>query len=134
MSRDGTISARTAPPPGPLVHLSQISGPVRSFFSNFYLFSGCFVACRGAVGGSGVGWEASGWRFGLSRRAKADSRGYCRCCGCLVGRCPCGEAVGEDVSAGRLEVLGPGRLAAGFLGLGSFDPEGLFEVVSDGQG
>ena len=28
---------------------------------------------------------------------------------CLVGRCPCGEAVGEDVAAGRLATFGPGR-------------------------
>ena len=84
-----------------------------------------------------MGWEASGWRFGLSGRGKADNGGYCRCCGvravCLVGRCPCGEAVGEDVSAGRLVAFGPGR-SGGLLGLGSFDPEGLFEVVGDGQG
>ncbi len=47
-------------------------------------------------------WEASGWRFGLSGRGKADSGGYCRRrvrAVCLVVRCPCGEAVGEDVSA-----------------------------------
>ena len=47
-------------PPGSLVHLSKTSGPVRHSFSNLCLFAGCFVACRGAVGGSGVGWEGLG--------------------------------------------------------------------------
>ena len=51
---------------------------------------------------------------------------------CLVGRRPWGEAVGEDVPAGRLVALGPGR-RGGFFGLGTFDREGLFEVVGDGQ-
>ena len=50
---------------------------------------------------------------------------------CLVGRCPGSEAVGEDVPAGRLVTLGPDR-RGGFLGLGTFDREGLFEVVGDG--
>ena len=74
-------------------------------------------------------------RFRFSGRGKADSRGYCRCCGfcrvCLVGRCPGGEAVGEDIAAGRLEVLGPGQRNR-FVGLGSFDPDGFFDVVGDG--
>ena len=52
---------------------------------------------------------------------------------CLVGRRPRGETVGEDVPAGRMVTLGPGR-RGGFFGLGTFDREGLFEVVSDGQG
>ena len=40
-------------PPRPLVHLSQISGPVRSFFFLFCLFSGISCACRRAVVGFG---------------------------------------------------------------------------------
>ena len=38
-------------PLGPLAHLFQISGPVRSFFSNLCLFSGISCACLGAVVG-----------------------------------------------------------------------------------
>ena len=119
----------------PLVHLSQISGPVRSFFPVFARSWGFPVAYRAAVGSSGCAGRLGCAGLGCLGRAKADSGGYCRCCGvravCLVGRRPCGEAVGEDVSAGRMVTLGPGR-SGGFLGLGSFDPEGLFEVVSDG--
>ena len=109
-------------------------GRFSSFFACFRAFLvpvGVLWWFLGALGGLGG-------RFGLSGRGKADSswgllsvlrvRAVC-----LVGRCPWGEAVGEDVSAGRLEVLGPGR-SGGFLGLGSFDREGLFEVVGDGQG
>ena len=36
--RSGVVDHR---PPRPLVHLFEISGPVRSFFSFFCLFSGC---------------------------------------------------------------------------------------------
>ena len=50
----------------------------------------------------------------------------------LSGRCPGCEGVGEDVPAGRLDGFGPGRTTAGFFGWGSFDAEGLFEVVGDG--
>ena len=99
-------------------------------FGGFLLPVGVLWGVMGGLGGFGV----AGWRFGLSGRANADSKGYCRCCGaavCLVGRCPCGEAVGEDFSAGRLVTFGPGR-SGGFFGLGSFDPDGFFEVVGDG--
>ena len=44
--RSGVVAHR---PLGPLVHLSQISGPVRSFFFLFCLFSGISCACRRAV-------------------------------------------------------------------------------------
>ena len=74
--------------------------------------------------------------LGLFGRAKADSkRVYCRHWGAaevLAGRCPGGKAVGADVAAGRLVTLGPGR-SGGCVGLGSFDLEGLFDVVSNGQ-
>ena len=87
------------------------------------------------MGGSGWAGRLRGAGLGLSGRAKADSSwGLLSAPGravWLVGRCPRGEAVGEDVSAGRLEVLGLGR-RGGFLGLGTFDREGLFEVVSGG--
>ena len=121
-------------PPRPLVHLSQISGPVRSFFPVLARSWGFSVAYRAAVGGSGCVGRLRGAGFGLFGRAKADSKGYCRRRVrqvCLVGRRPCGEAVGEDVPAGRLVTFGPGR-RGGFFGLGTFDREGLFEVVGDG--
>ena len=97
----------------------------------------CGVFCRlsACCDGFCVRWEVWGCRFGLSGRAKADSKGLLSVLRvravCLAGRRPWGEAVGEDVSAGRLVTLGPGR-RGGFFGLGSFDREGLFEVVSDG--
>ena len=100
LSRRSGVVADT--PLRPLVHLFEISGPVRSFFSFFCLFSGLSCACRRRVRGV-----------------------------CLVGRCPWGEAVGADVPASRLVTLGPGR-RGGLFGLGSFDPDGFFDVVSDG--
>ena len=121
-------------PLGPLVHLSQLSGPVRSFFSLFCLFSGISVPCRGAVVGFGCVGRFSGADFGFSGALKPTVRVYCRRrvrAVCLVGRCPWCEAVGEDVPASRLVTLGPGR-RGGLLGLGSFDPDGFFDVVSDG--
>ncbi len=84
--RSGVVAHR---PPRSLVHLSQISGPVRYFFL-FLPVLGHFV--------------------------------------CLVGWRPCGETVSENVAPGRLEVLGTGR-RGGFFGLGSFDPDGLLDVV-----
>ena len=121
-------------PPRPLVHLSQISGPVRSFFFLFCLFSRISCACQRAVVGFGCvgrfGWPV--WVF--PGALKPTVRVYCRRrvrAVWLVGRCPGCEAVGEDVSAGRLVTLGPGR-RGGFFGLGSFDPDGFFEVVGDG--
>ena len=57
-------------PPRPLVHLFKISGPVRPFFSNLCLFSGCFVACRGAVGGSGWAGRFEGAGLGFPGAAK----------------------------------------------------------------
>ena len=65
--RSGVVDHR---PPRPLVHLFQISGPVRSFFSNLCLFSGCFVACRGAVGGSGCAGRFEGAGLGFPGAAK----------------------------------------------------------------
>ena len=65
--RSGVVAHR---PLGPLVHLFQISGPVRSFFSNLCLFSGCFVACRGAVGGSGCAGRFEGAGLGFPGAAK----------------------------------------------------------------
>ena len=59
--RSGVVANR---PLRPLVHLSQISGPVRSFFFLSCLFSGISCACRRAVvgfgcverfGGAGIG-------------------------------------------------------------------------------
>ena len=52
---------------------------------------------------------------------------------CLAGWCSGGETVAGDVGAGRFEVFGSCR-TGGFFGFGSFGSEGLFEVVSDGQG
>ena len=69
-------------PRRPLVHLFEISGSVRSFFSNLCLFSGCFVACRGAMGGSWVRWEVWGCRYWFSGRANADSKGFTVGAGC----------------------------------------------------
>ncbi len=124
--RSGVVAHR---PPGPLVHLSKISGPVRPFFSFSCLFSGVSSACWRAVRISGcvgrVGWLV--WVF--SGALKPTVRVYCRrlrCGGGLVGRCPWGEAVGADVAAGRLMTLGSGR-SGGFVGSGSFDPDGLNE-------
>ena len=129
--RSGVVAHR---PPGPLVHLSQISGPVRSFFFLFCLFSGISCACRRAVVGFGCVGRFRGAGLGCPGALKPTVRVYCRRrvrAVCLAGRCPCGEAVGEDVSAGRLVTFGPGR-RGGFVGLGTFDREGLFEVVGDG--
>ena len=62
-SRRSGVMADT--PLRPLVHLSQISGPVRSFFSLLCLFSGISCACRRAVVGFGCvgrfGWPV--WVF-----------------------------------------------------------------------
>ena len=129
--RSGVVDHR---PPRPLVHLSQISGPVRSFFSNCCLFSRISCACRRALRGSGCVGRLRGAGLGCPGALKPTVRVYCRRRVrqvCLVGRCPGCEAVGEDVSAGRLVTLGPGR-RGGFFGLGTFDPEGLFDVVGDG--
>ena len=57
-------------PLGPLVHLFQISGPVRSFFSHSCLFSGSSAACRGAVGGSGCVGRLGGAGLGCPGAAK----------------------------------------------------------------
>ena len=63
--RSGVMAHR---PPRPLVHLSQISGPVRSFFFLSCLFSGISCACRRAVvgfgcverfGGAGIGFSGA---------------------------------------------------------------------------
>ena len=56
--RSGVVAQR---PPRPLVHLSQISGPVRSFFFLFCLFSGISCACRRAVCGETEGAAPSGF-------------------------------------------------------------------------
>ena len=79
------------------------------------------LGCVGRFRGAGIGFPGA---------LKPTVRVYCRCrvrAVCLVGRRPWGE----DVAAGRLEVFGPGR-RGGFFGLGSFDPDGFFDVVSDG--
>ena len=94
----------------------------------FLLPIGLLWEVLGGLGGLGVPvWVFPG-------ALKPTVRVYCRRrvrAVWLVGRCPGGEAVGEDVSAGRLEVLRLGR-RGGFFGLGTFDREGLFEVVSGG--
>ena len=51
-------------PPGPLVHLSQISGPVRSFFpvlGGFLLPVGVLWEVLGALGGFGVPVWVGSW-------------------------------------------------------------------------
>ena len=109
-SRRSGVMADT--PPRSLVHLSQISGPVRSFFSVFACFRRFSVAYRAAVGGSGWAGRLRGAGLGCPGALKPTVR-------VTVG------------AAGRLVTLGPGR-RGGFFGLGTFDREGLFEVVSDG--
>ena len=65
-------------PPRPLVHLSQISGLVRSFFFLFCLFSGISCACRRAVVGFGCVERFGGAGFGFSGALKPTVRVYCR--------------------------------------------------------
>ena len=69
-------------PPRPLVHLSQISGPVSPFFPVFARSWGFSVACRGAVGSFRCVGRLRGAGLGCPGAAKPTARVYCRCCGC----------------------------------------------------
>ena len=74
-------------PPRPLVQLSQISGPVRSFFL-FLPVLGVFSCLSACCDGSWVRWEASSAGLGLFGRAKADSKGLLSApgAGCVPSR------------------------------------------------
>ena len=73
-------------PPRPLVHLFEISGPVRSFFSFFCLFSGISCACRRAVGGSGCAGRFGGAGIGFPGALTPTVRGLLSAPG--AGRVP----------------------------------------------
>ena len=111
MSRDGTMSARTAPPPRSLVHLFEISGPVRPFLSSFCLFSGVPCAYWRAVVGFGcvgrLGWLV--WAF--SGALKPTVRGV------TVGAWGAAVVYPGGALGVRLSVRTLRRVGSKFLGL-----------------
>ena len=86
-------------PLGPLVHLSQISGPVRSFFSLFACFRGFLLpvgVLRGVLGCAG---RLRGAGLGCPGALKPTARGLLSVLRvrqvCLVGRRPWGNPIND---------------------------------------